>query len=66
LICEPFSLDLKVQEIAFWPGDLSDVVPLDSIPNSKVKRVSGDDSSWATERENTSLPGHFFKLNFIY
>lgn len=37
-------------------GGLSETVRPDPIPNSVVKRLSGDDNTLARVRENTSLP----------
>ena len=42
--------------LLYKPGGLSEVVRPDPIPNSVVKRFSGDDNAWATGCENTSLP----------
>lgn len=51
-------------------GVSSDLEPLHPIPNWIVKRVSGDDSLWATGRENSSMPvlnnlplGRFFNTH---
>lgn len=38
------------------PGGLCVVVRPDPIPNSEVKRFSGDDNAWATVCENISPP----------
>lgn len=43
-------------------GGLSDTALPDPIPNSVVKRVSGDDNAFARVCENTSLPG-FLKIS---
>ena len=46
----------------FYPGVHGAVVPHRSIPNSVVKRCSGDDSWGVAPRENSSMPGK----NFLY
>ena len=46
-------------------GDLSEAVRPDPIPNSVVKRFSGDDNISARVCENTSLPGFLFIYLFI-
>ena len=63
----PFSLPSHRQLVRglhfsrYRSGDLSDLVPPDTIPNSEVKRISGDDSSRATGRENSSSPEQYFE-----
>jgi hypothetical protein len=44
----------------FYPGVHGAVVPHRSIPNSEVKRCSGDDSWGVAPRENSSMPGKKF------
>ena len=47
------------------PGVHGVVEPLQSIPNSAVKRNSGDDIWGAAPRENSSMPGQNFLLNTV-
>ena len=43
------------------PGGFSEAAPPVPIPNTEVKRLSADDTAWATGWENRSPPGVFLK-----
>ena len=61
------SLDFREQfKNKKCPGDDSVVELPNPIPNLEVKGGSGDDSTGATPRENTTLPGHFNHTRFLY
>jgi hypothetical protein len=48
-----------------FPGAYGDVAPLRSIPNSVVKRISGEDTLGVAPRENSSVPGYQYDAKGI-
>ena len=50
-------MDRYVDPSASLPGGISELEPPVPIPNTEVKRLSADDTAWATAWEHRPVPG---------